>query len=516
MLDMHKHSRIVAAALGLVLLGGLIWPESPPAPLSLADSAPFTWDRANLFRTLEQQFASARASSLEATEQQTNALTQQGRQLLAEIERSGATVPFELLADLESIQFHLAALAAAHEPLLHEAAALMKTVRITVMRAARAWPIDRPGVHEAIYRVIYGGRTALEEALVQHRSDALPPLVAIEDVSSAAPSAVVNGVTVHSGDIVLSRGGAPTSALIARGNDFPGHFSHAALVHVDAETGVVTVIESLIEHGVVLTTLDRYLEDKKLRMLLLRPRPEHPVLAKDPQAPHRAVTAMLARARAQRIPYDFAMDWNDATAFFCSEVPYHAYQSIGVDLWSSVSHLSSPGLVAWLNSLGVQHFVTIVPSDLEYDPDLAAVAEWRNPETLRQDRFDNATMDALLEGADRGDRLGYAWYHLPMARVVKTWSILQEPLGFKPMIPEGINASIALRVDSLSKKVHPVARQAIEQAAIRFKESNSYEPPYWSLIDLARQAVMEHREKLAPALKPARAIIPMPQKGALT
>ena len=30
-----------------------------------------------------------------------------------------------------------------------------------------------------------------------------------------------------------SAGGAATSALIARGNDFPGNFSHIALVHVD-------------------------------------------------------------------------------------------------------------------------------------------------------------------------------------------------------------------------------------------------------------------------------------------
>ncbi len=354
------------------------------------------------------------------------------------------------------------------------------------MRAAHSWPIDRPDVHEAIYRVIYGGRTAMEEALIQHGSDALPSLISIENVPSATPSAVVNGVTVHSGDIVLSRGGAPTSALIARGNDFPGHFSHAALVHVDADTGVVTVIESLIEHGVVLTTLDHYLEDKKLRMLLLRLRPEHPVLVKEPQAPHRAATAMLARAQAQHIPYDFAMDWKDSKAFFCSEVPYDAYQSIGVDLWSYLSHLSSPGLVAWLNSLGVRHFVTLVPSDLEYDPDLAAVAEWRNPVTLKQDRLDNVTSDLLLEAADRGDRLTYAWYKLPVARVLKAWSAAQQLAGQQPTIPAGMSAPAALRVNALVKQVHPVLRQEIVKAADRYQQERGYEPPYWVLMDLAR------------------------------
>ena len=39
-------------------------------------------------------------------------------------------------------------------------------------------------------------------------------------------------------------------------------------------------------------------------------------------------------------------------------------------------------VVNWLSDFGVEHFITQMPADLEYDPQLSVVAEWRDPETL--------------------------------------------------------------------------------------------------------------------------------------
>ena len=96
-----------------------------------------------------------------------------------------------------------------------------------------------------------GNRAALEEAMLQAPADALPKLSVCDDEPSTTPVVSIQGVRVHSGDILASRGAAPTSALIARGSDFPGNFSHIALVHVDAATAKVSVVEALIEKGVV-------------------------------------------------------------------------------------------------------------------------------------------------------------------------------------------------------------------------------------------------------------------------
>ncbi len=488
-----------AVAVGLLIT--LFIPDSGPEPAPIPDSHPFRWDRAELFAKLEEDFQASRSSTLEATREIFDGLEQDGLRAIEEIERGGSSVPVEALARLESIQFELAAHAAAHAPLLPRAHGFIQEARFTVMRTARAWPLDRAEVHAAVYRVIYGGRSAIEEALAQTGSAVLPALVHLEDIPSSTPWTEVAGVRVHSGDILLSRGGAPTSALIARGNDFPGVFSHAALVHVARETGEATVIEALIERGAVLSTAEEYLEAKRLRILLLRPRPGLDALELDPLAPHEAASVMLARVREGEVRYDFPMDWEDPEKLFCSEVPYHAYRAVGIDLWAVQSEMSEPGLMRWLASLGVRHFTTLVPSDLEYDPRLGAVAEWRDVSTLRQHRFDNVILDVLLEGADRGDRLGYAWYYLPVARMVKGWSVAQAILGGVPKIPTGMSAPTALRVDALSHRIHPALRASIEGKAAAFLDEKGYEAPYWVLFEMAREALEENRARLAPALR---------------
>jgi hypothetical protein len=319
----------------------------------------------------------------------------------------------------------------------------------------------------------------------------------LESVSSLSPSTRVEGIEVQSGDILLSRGGAPTSALIARGNDFPGFFSHAALLYVDPKTRTPTVIEALIERRVVLSTLEEYLRDQKFRILLLRPRPDHRDVAARPDAPHRAAAAMMERVKAGPIRYDFEMDWSDSGRFFCSEVPYHAYRAVGLDLWTFKSPMSAPGLVNWLAGMGVREFITLVPSDLEYDPRLAPVAEWRNPEALRRDRLDNVTMDVLLEGADQGESLRSPVYQRPIARIVKGWSLLRGAFGGRLPIPEGMTAEAALQVYALSQGLHPGIREEIETEARRFRENAGHEAPYWKMIEFGR-AIMEQRRPGRP------------------
>src|SRR2546423_7159921 len=109
-----------------------------------------------------------------------------------------------------------------------------------------------------------------------------PPLLTGRDEPSQTPSTNLLGVALRSGDILVSRGGAATSALIARGNDFPGNFSHVALVHVDERNRAASVIEAHIERGVVISSVADYLADKKLRVMVLRLRGDLPRLVADP------------------------------------------------------------------------------------------------------------------------------------------------------------------------------------------------------------------------------------------
>lgn len=200
------------------------------------------------------------------------------------------------------------------------------------------------------------------------------------------------------------------------------------------------------------------------------------------------------------MPYDFAMDWRDPGEAFCSEIVYHAFRERGVDLWPIRSSMSASGLVRWLAAMGVREFESLVPSDVEYDPSLRLVAEWRNAPALMDFRYDNAIIDALLEEAERGAGLGYAWYTLPIARLLKGYSTMISLFGGQPPIPRGMSAATALRVDALVSRIHPVLKADLLDRAAAFRAERGYEAPYWTLVELARGSLADAKVGLAPAL----------------
>jgi hypothetical protein len=475
--------RLAYASGGAVLAALLLALPARDAdvPPVRADERPFIWGRDSLWRALEGAFVDGRAAACDDS-----AATQQA--LLA-FTAEAAALRAPRVAQLDSLtqRFLLLAPRVAPCPSLVARYAVAQSLwRGAAKRATQDWDPNDRARRDALYRALYGSRAAVEEAMLQ-QPDAAASLVRDTDVPSATPSAVVQGVTLHSGDILVSRGGYPTSALIARGNDYPGNFSHIALVHVDPATQAVSVIEAHIEIGVAVTSAEGYLADKKLRVMVLRPRADLPAIAADPQLPHRAAQAMLDRARREHIPYDFAMDYADPSRLFCSEVASQGYRGEGVTLWMGRSTISRPGLRQWLGSFGVRHFETQEPSDLEYDPQLAVVAEWRDAAALFEDHVDNAVTDAMLEGADGGDRLGYAWYEFPVARVLKGWSWLRERMGGVGPIPEGMAPAAALRNRSYNAE-HDRLGADVMRRAEAWRTARGYPPPYWVLVALAREA----------------------------
>ena len=368
--------------------------------------------------------------------------------------------------------------------------ALHDRVREFVKRQSRHWDMNSVAVRSRMYRLLYGGRAAIEEVMMQAPKASVPSLTLAHDEQSQTPSAQILGVTIHSGDILVSRGGAPTSALIARGNDYPGNFSHVALVHVDANSGKVSIIESHIEKGVAVADINQYLKDTKLRVMVLRLRSDLPALIVDPQLPHKVAAAALSKAIRDHVAYDFSMDYQDTTKLFCSEVASAPYTQFGVKLWMGLSHISGFGVKSWLSAFGARHFETQEPSDLEYDPQLVVVAEWRYPETLFGDRVDNAIIDVLLERADSGMTLNYTWYLLPVARVMKGYSMALNAINKIGPIPEGMDATAALRNDWFSK-LHVRLKERVLVLVDQFRQENGYMPPYWELVKLARRAESE-------------------------
>jgi len=473
---------ILCAVYSVLLIPG---PE-PPAPAE-SGKKPFAWNLDTYWSILENAFKQATAAGCESITPRIADHFDHIDNLMTNLESDTLSPGEPLLAEIENSFFELSVFEAACPDRLNDYIDTFSRLRRLVKKQSINWDINSRPARDRIYRLLYGGRTAVEEVMMQAPLDTLPSTIIGVDEPSATPEAEILGVKIHSGDILVSRGGAPTSALIARGNDYPGNFSHAALVHIDSIDHKISIIESHIEMGVAVADLDDYLRDTKLRVMVLRLRADLPCMIDDPMLPHRAAEYALRRAHEEHIPYDFAMDTDDPSKLFCSEVVSDAYRRVGVRLWSALSHISSPGVKDWLAAFGVRHFTTQEPSDLEYDPQLRVVAEWRDHETLYKDRLDNAVVDIMLEKADRGVRLEYDRYMLPAARIMKVYSVFLNQFGGVGPVPKGMDAVAALKNEWFSNR-HSEIKEKLIALAERFEHDKGYSPPYWELIKLARQA----------------------------
>jgi hypothetical protein len=483
----RRRRRLVVALVAVpVLYGLLLIPQSRPQIVTSGGGDSFVWDRDAYWAVLEQGFARARAAGCESLAVQVEAELSATAGLIGELAAAQVSCTDPRLDSLEEMLFDLAVSVAACPQQMHAYLSLTATARAVIKDQSRHWQLGTQTARQRLYRLLYGSRAALEEAMLQQPQGSYPALLPGDDQPSVTPSTIVHGVRIHSGDLLVSRGGAPTSALIARGNDYRGNFSHVALVHVSGD-GEVSIIEAHIECGVVVATVEDYFEDTKLRIMVLRPRAELAPLQRNPMLPHEAATGVLERVRREHVPYDFAMDCSDQSQLFCSEVASNAYQELGVSLWMELSQISGSGIESWLADLGVRHFKTQAPSDLEYDPQLVVVAEWRDPAALWQDHVDNAVTDAMIAQAEQGGRLHYNRMQLPLARMVKLYSWIVNSLGKVGPIPEGMSATAALKHEWYSAR-HRQLKQTTLARAEQLTAENGYRPPYWQLVSIAKEA----------------------------
>ncbi len=482
---------LAAAVIAFALLS---YPATEPPVPAGATGKPFTWKQDEKWKALEKSFQEAREIGCRGLENRIGEGFRQSGRYLSALDVPAVRPDATVLARLETLTFGLGTGVAACPERLSDYVHLVTQTRSLLKRQSQGWDMNDATARDRLYRLMYGGRAALEEVMLQAPAGSFPALIKADDVPSATPSYAFQNGTLRSGDILVSRGGAPTSALIARGNDYPGNFSHVALFHVDEKTGEPGIVESHIEMGVVVSTVEQYIKDKKLRILVLRLRPDLPQMKADPMLPHKAAAKAVEEVKRRHIPYDFEMNFREPSKWFCSEVASWAYRECGIELWKGTTRMSAPGVVRWLSYFGVTHFETQAPADLEYDPQLAVVAEWRDPETLWQDHVDNAVVEAMLEGADEGDGIPAPWWKLAAVRLAKGYSVVLNLFGGIGPVPEGMDATAALRNLELSS-LHEKMRAGVLERASAFEKRQGYRPPYWELVRMANEVRKEGRRR---------------------
>ena len=472
----------ITAFLALVYAVLLI-PDTENTNVHVSNTIPFAWNNNIQWNMLEHTFEQAKLQPTALVNSKADTLFASCNKLLLQFERDKDTA---ILANLTQQYFYLAALIAAVPAKTDSLIQLYNHTRVAIKQQSIYWDVQQICNRQLLYKSLYGLRAATEEVLLQTNKNVFNNVLQVQSEISKTPATNILGMQVHSGDLLISRGGASVSALIARGNDYPGNFSHVAQLYVD-ESGKAFVIEAHIEKGVAISTVEQYLADKKLRILVLRPRANLPVIIKNGMLPHDAAKYIMQLAASKHIPYDFKMDYFDSTAMFCSEVCSYAYKKFGVQLWQCQSTIASAGIVNWLQVFGVQHFITQMPSDLEYDPQLSIITEWRASASLKKDHLDNAVIDELLQQADAGKKIDYNIFMLPIARCIKGWCIIKNICGSIGIIPEGMTATQALKNESFEQMNVTLKTKAIKLAD-NFMIKNKYYPPYWKLISICKEA----------------------------
>lgn len=456
--------------------------------LHVVSKTPFIWDQDKVWEGLEMSFLKAKSLPANQLDSIVNHLSVKSDSLLIDFESTIHQPEDSIFNFIENSYFKITPLIAAQQHKSDWYVQFYNRVRKKIKSDSRFWDMNIPSSRNTSYRLLYGMRAAAEEILLQSNDNDFVSTMFVNDETSETPFVDVMGIKVHSGDLLVSRGGAEASAFISRGNDYPGNFSHVAMIHIDKETNEPFFVEAHIEKGVAISSIENYLKDKKLRFMVMRPRTDLPEMKSNPLLPYEASSYIYNETLERHIPYDFKMDYHDSSAMFCSEVGSYAYKQLGIKLWEFESTISSNGIIDWLHAFGVDHFVTQMPSDLEYDPKLSVVAEWRDKDILFKDHLDNAVTDALINEANKGVKLDYNLWLLPVVRVVKAYSFILTSFGKEGIVPEGMDAISALKNKDFVERFQNCKLKTEAKIKI-FIDENGYLPPYWQLVKMAENSL---------------------------
>ena len=200
----------------------------------------------------------------------------------------------------------------------------------------------------------------------------------------------------RSGDVILIRGTAHNSAAIARIGDVDSQFSHICMVYIDGE-GRHWVVESLIEDGATINTLEHALDHGVRRAVLYR--------CKDAELAERAAALIHARVNAsltgktRRIPYDFSMRLKGKRKLFCSKLVRRAFEeaSAGKVLLPAFRTRLDMRNKDFFRRIGVAASETFAPGDIDVDPAFDLIAEWQDYRITSKLRAKDMIMDKVFE-----------------------------------------------------------------------------------------------------------------------
>ncbi len=254
---------------------------------------------------------------------------------------------------------------------------------------------------------------------------------------------------LKSGDLLVSRGNAPTSALIARLGDTDGQFSHVAMVYIHPTTHQVLMMEEHIEVGSAIRPYEVYAADHNFRVTVYR---HH-----DSQLAANAAQVIYNRfyspSKEHVVPYDFKMVMDDPRELFCSEVAYEGFKeaSNGSVLLGKYRTQFHPKNRSLLNRFGIKTESMFAPSDVEMEPNFEVLGEWRDVSRVISNQMMDAILTKLLAWGDDG----YVFTPTTVMKIKADLGHLLRLMGFKKKeLPTNMPISVISTVFALDPTVN--------------------------------------------------------------
>ncbi|MFN8845721.1 MAG: hypothetical protein ACK5W9_02600 [Bdellovibrionales bacterium] len=340
----------------------------------------------------------------------------------------------------------------------------------------------------------YGG----EKQDADQNSDFKPVLPVPFD--SPAPWTLRNpdsqSITLKSGDLIISRGNAYTSAAISRIVEVDSQFSHMAMIYIPGgptkeytlaeamKRTDILVLEAHIEVGSTIRTFNEYASDGNARNVLFR-------YKKGGAVPHRAAKSaydFLEKSRDQArsktpvgfrrersdvnyaVPYDFKMDLRDTKEVFCTEVGYIGYKNEGVLIPTFMSDINPK--LDLVQRLGIKGNQIFAPGDMELEPQFEIIAEFRNLRKLKGVRMKDMTLSSFLKWMDEGYKIHPK--ATASAEALSAWLLRQLDINVKNVrkrLPKNMNVK-ALNTVLVLDSVNSYLESHLVKSEIEFKEKN--------------------------------------------
>lgn len=317
---------------------------------------------------------------------------------------------------------------------------------------------------------------------------------------------------LKSGDVILSRGNAFSSAAIARigVNDY--QFSHLSFVYKDQDSKELFTTEAHIEIGSVVEPLIEHVSAKNARTVVFRYENEEVAHAASKSVYER----VLARQNEKKnIQYDFSMNFRENEKLFCSEIISWGFKAAlpEEDFFPKFKSKFSPGIIPFLNTIGVPankdniaDMEVFAPGDIQFDPRFEMVAEWRNPRKMEESRLKDFILTKVFE---RMDKAGYKFDpSFKMEAQAKTFWLLRR----LPVVRKFIEAKFPLNMnpDQLElfmalDKVGETVYKDMEKISLEYERPMTPKEIYASLDEIFKQdfELYKRYKKGQDVVKPA-------------